>query len=101
MSANKKKEEVEEELIEHRFTFTCMLTETDRVETRVRAYCFEQGILVDNFEGIGGMIKDRTYGVRIRGTKAQITAFKKWWAEHQEDLCRPSSFLGLVIQDYL
>jgi hypothetical protein len=92
-----------EELEEHRFKFNCTFGELDRIETRIRSECFVRGMLLDNFNGMSGLtaLKDRTYGVRVRGTKKQITDFKKWWEEHEEDLCDTRTVLGAFIRDHL
>lgn len=91
-----------EELEEHRFKFTCMFGEMERIETRIRGEAFVRGLLVDNFQSMSGWaVKDRLYGVKVRGTKKEVADFKKWWADVEEDLCATRTLVGVFVKDHL
>ena len=91
------------ELVEHRFKFTCTFGESERVETRIRSEAFVRGMLLDNFQSMSGVtsLKDRVYGVKVRGTKTQVKEFAQWWEEHAEDLCDTRTVLGIFIKEHL
>jgi hypothetical protein len=94
--------EKKEELQEHRFKFTCSFGELERIETRIRSECFVREMLLDNLESMSGLtaLKERVHGVKVRGTKTQLADFKKWWADHEEDLCDTRTLIGVFIRDH-
>lgn len=92
--------QTDNEVVEKRFVFKCMLTEADRIRTRVSAECFKRSLPAE-FETIGGAFKERHYGLKVEGTKEQLNDFSEWWEASIEDLVEPRTLLGCLVKEHL